>query len=277
MQYTETELSDLIKSVEMEFAAHLAKSEPTDLLAKSEDAPEKEESEEKPKEESKEESHEEPKKEEGHEEEHKEEGDAPKFEGKEDAPEKEAAPESKEEGEAQPESHDEESHGYDDEDMEHMHKMYSSMKKGELKAHHDCIKGCLDAHKQEGMEMQKSEEIPAIEVPEVKNEQVELLKSELSTAQAEKEDLKKSLDMVTEILAKMVKKTVPSAKAVTTLDVIEKSEPVEKVQSLTKSEITAKLNVAASRPDLAKSDREAINAFYLSQTPNLESISHLLK
>lgn len=44
-------------------------------------------------------------------------------------------------------------HGYDDEDMQHMHSMYSSMSKPELKAHHDCIRKCMD-----GMGLAKCED-----------------------------------------------------------------------------------------------------------------------
>lgn len=267
MEFTETELSDLIKSVEKEFSAH--------LLAKSEEeAPEKKEepSKEEPKEEKKEEHKEEPK-EESHKEESKEEGE--KHEGEKEE-HKEVPKEEAHEEEA-PE-HDEDSHGYDDEDMEHMHKMYSSMSKGELKAHHDCIKKCLDGHK-EGAPMAKSEVTEAIEIPSVNLEEVALLKSEFEAVKAEKEKLQKNLDVATEFLTKLVKKTVPASKAITSLEVINKNEASNEdaYKTLSKSEITAKLNKAASNPSLAKSDRDLINAFYCTSNPNIESISHLLK
>jgi hypothetical protein len=264
MQYTETELSDLIKSVEAEFSAHLS-------LKKSEDFPPKKE---KPEDEEgeKEKSHEEPKEEAAPE---KEEGEKSEGEGEKHAEHEEGE---KPEGEKHEEGHDEDAHDYDDEDMAQMHEMYSSMKKGELKAHHDCIKKCLDAHK-EGPAMEKSEKAAAIEIPAVNNEEIALLKSEVKAEKAKADELKKSLDMVTELLTKMVGKTAPKAKAVTELQVINKSEEVKAndVKSLSKKEVTEKLNKAASRPDLAKSDRDAINAFYLSSNPNIESISHLLK
>lgn len=268
MSYTETELSDLIKSVEKEFSAHLS-------LAKSEGFPEKkeepkdeqpeekEEVKEEPKEESEDESHEAP----------SEEGDEQQEEHSEGPPQE--GEEEHSEGEEMPPSEEGQGHDYDDEDMEHMHKMYSSMHSGELKAHHDCIKNCLDAHK-EGPPMEKSEVTEAIDIPEVKNEEVALLKSEVAAEKEKAEKLQKSLDTVTAILTKMVTKTVPAAKSITSLEVINKSE-LGNDKTLSKSEITAKLTAAASRPDLAKSDRDAINAFYLGTNPNLESISHLLK
>lgn len=136
MQYTETQLSKLIQDVELEFTAHLAKAEEVgNTLAKSEDG---EKPEKKP-----------------------EDGEKkPPFEAKpegEQKPEGEEKPaeEGKPEGEAHPEQHSQgEGHDYDEEDMQHMHKMYMSMSKGELKAHHDAIMKCVSAG--EGM-MGKSE------------------------------------------------------------------------------------------------------------------------
>lgn len=109
-EYTKTELARIIKAVESEFTEQLKKAEST-TMAKSEDG----EKEEKPEKES-------PK-------------DSEEHEHSEKKPEKES------------ESHEdhEDSHDYDDEDMKHMHEMYGSMSKGELKAHHDAVKRCLDA------------------------------------------------------------------------------------------------------------------------------------
>lgn len=283
MQYTEQELNQLIQTVEKEFSEHLAK---TEVLAKSEDSSaiplvkaedEKEENkeeaskeaapehkEEKP--ESKEES-----KEEGHEEKHEEKQEAP--EHKEES--KEAAPEHKEES-ANPDAHD-----YDDEDLDHMHQMYTSMSKGELRAHHDTIKKCMDSHKSASAEqpMEKSEKETTIEVPVIVNtKETELLKSEVEAHKAKAISLQKSLDTVSEILTKLVKKSAPQGKAITSVEALAKSEaPKAEEKTLSKQEITEILTKKASDPTLKKSDRDAINDFYLGNNTKIERISHLLK
>lgn len=301
MQYTEKELSKLIEDVEKEFTTHLAKAEEefnasklakseeesaapvvdgTETLAKAED--------DKPadKPEEKKEEKEEPKSEEKPAAEAKEgEGDKPaaeapaKEEGKEAAPAEEAAAPAADEG-----------HGYDDEDLEHMHKMYSSMSKAELKAHHDAIKNCLDAcgsvekcgEESAPAPMAKSEETSVEVKAEVKAEEkpaeeVELLKSEISAKSAKVEELQKNLDVVTEFLTKLfAKKPAPAGKAITNLDAIQKSEGGKEEKTLTKSEITTILAKKAADPSLTKSDREAINAYYLNGA-SIDKISHLLK
>jgi hypothetical protein len=110
MQYTESQLTQLIADVEKEFTAHLAKAEDAGeaTLAKAEE--EKEHTEEK--------------------EEHKE------GEPKEDKPEGHQAETSEEAPKADA------GHDYDDQDMSHLHQMYMSMSEGERKVHHDAIMKC---------------------------------------------------------------------------------------------------------------------------------------
>lgn len=278
MKYSENELLALIADVEKEFTTHLVKAEKdlTSKLAKSEDSekPEPKEEKEEPKEESKEESKEAPAKEESKEFPAKEESkEAPQEEGKE------AAPEQTEQAPEQEKSADD--HGYDSDDLEHMHKMYSSMSKGELKAHHDSVRKALDGHmaKCGDMSMVKSETETSIQIkPEViiENPELGLVKSELEAQKVKNEELKKNLDAVQEILTKLVKK-VPQGKAVTTLEAITKNEgATTETKELSKSEIKEKLFKQASNPDLKKSDREAINGFLLNGA-NINTISHLLK
>jgi hypothetical protein len=327
MQYTEKELAKLIEDVEKEFTAHLSKSEESFKLAKSEDG------EAKPKDKKKDEKS--------------------KDEGQE---EEKPAAEAKPEGEA--EAHGDEGHDYDDEDMEHMHKMYRSMSKGELKAHHDAIMKCIEPgdapHGAEGPVSGASKEqdeiakgglspeqikaklkkadgcggeissnepkgSPGAKSPASKDqknlddlEKVETGKieanapkgspgsqspaskdqknlsnmeksmektevTEVQLLKSENESLKKNFEAVTEFLTKLVKKTAPAGKAITSLDVVAKSEGNREEQSLTKSEINAILLRKSSDPSLQKSDREAINSYYLSGQANINSISHLLK
>lgn len=290
MQYTEKELKELIKAVETEFTSHLAKAEVSAQpapLAKAEDeskedkAPEKE-SEAPAKEESKEEK--------APEAEGKEE--APAAEAKEgEAPEKEEAP--AEAKEAAPAPAADEASGYDAEDIAQMDAMYMSMSKAELLAHHDSCVRALDAIGAEhthaapaapaaeaaapaapaaeidkcgDMSMQKSEANP----------ELELAKSEAAANKAKVEELQKSLDTVSEFLTKLVKK-VPQGKAITSMEQIAKSETAAgEEKQLSKSEITSILSKKAADPTLSKSDREAINAYYLNQS-NINTISHLLK
>lgn len=354
MQYTETQLTKLIEDVEREFTSHLAKAEDSNApLAKAE------------------------------------EGDKKPFEKKPE--DKEAAPEAKPEAEAKPEEGAPEAkpeegkapeaaavapagpaadapgapaaeHDYDQEDLNHLEKMYMSMSEGERKVHHDAIMKCagsgcgsapsqpmiqkseLNAHPENapspkdnakamdndpangGIEGQEPHNSPGAKSPasdsngakinkseaarrnggkiEAGNEpkgspgakspaskeqgtasmekselgtETELLKSELSTVNAKYDDLKKNFDAVAAFLTKFVeKKPAPAAKAVTSLDVIAKSEGANEEVPLNKAEIDSKLLAKSQDVKTSKSDRDAINAFYLGSN-DIKGISHLLK
>jgi hypothetical protein len=287
MQYTEIELKELIKAVETEFSAHLAKAEVSaqpETLAKAEG----EKKEEKPSEEKEAPAKEEP----------KEEKEAPKAEDKKDeAPAKEegeAAAPAKEEAAAPAAeeapvapSADEGASGYDAEDIAHMDAMYMSMSKAELLAHHDSCVRALDAIGAEhthaapaapAAEAPAAPAAPAGDMSMAKSEanpELELAKSEAAAEKAKSEQLQKSLDTVTEFLTKLVKK-VPQGKAITQYEQVAKSESAESEKELSKSEINSKLLAKSADPKLSKSDRDAINAYYLNQS-NVSTISHLLK
>lgn len=287
MQYTEKELAALVATVEKEFNAELAKAEAdigaaastveTATPATEEKLAKAEKEEKAPKEESSEEKA--PKKAPaGHEDKADEAaGEEPEAgHAKESDPahaEDQAAEEHKEEHNDAKEDHCD----YDDEDMEEMHKMYSSMSKAECKAHHDACRKALDGHGMQKcgeMSMEKSEVIE-VKVDEKKPEEVTLLKSEVEAEKAKNAELKKSFDLVSDILTKLVKKSVPQGKAITSLDTIAKSEVAKEEKTLTKSEITAILK-KKDYSTLTKSDRDAINAFYLGNG-NVNSINHLLR
>lgn len=302
MQFDDKYVAQLIKDVEREFADHLAKSEET-KLAKSEEAnesaPQVDETvvtstkteeqplvkaEEEKKDEKKEEKPAE-KKDEKSDEKPAEQEAAKPAEDKQEAP-KEDAPAAEEKPAAEAAPAGDEACDYDEEDIAHMEQMYASMSKSELKAHHDAIRKCLDSQQAEqapaapemdkcgDMSMAKSEENTSTE--NKPNQEVELLKSELEAQKTKSEELKKSLDAVSEFLTKLVKKTAPQGKAITSMDVIAKSESAPESKELSKSEITAILAKKAAEPSLSKSDREAINNFYLNGG-SVNSISHLLK
>jgi len=255
--YSKEEFQAMVADLESEFM-NLMKSEQeaAQPLAKSEEAPKEEK-----KEEEKEESKEEPKAE-AKPEEKKEE---PKAEEKKDEEKKE----------------DDESHGYDDEDMEEMSKMYSSMSKGELKAHKESVEKCWMGKCGEMTQMTKSEETSA--QPEVKAEETKpseestLLKSELDSVKKENEALKKNVEgLVAAINTYVTKKQAPVRKAITDIEFVKKSEEGSEEKKLTKSEIDSILAKKAQDPKTSVQDRAAINSFYLTNA-GVDKIAHLLK
>jgi len=294
MQYTETQLSKLIEDVEREFTAHLVKAEETATevvaevaveapLVKAEDGEKPEKKEAKPDEKA-------PEAEKKPEAEAKPEGEAKAAVPGEEAPAPSA--EAKPEGEAAPDAPAEagaEGCDYDAEDLAHMEKMYASMSKGELKAHHDVIARlakCGDmapgqAPAQESAPMAKSEEIKPVEVKAevtAPAQEVDLLKSELNESKSKLETLQKQFDGVAAFLTKLVeKKGPPAAKAITSLDVVEKSESANEEKPLAKNEIHSILCKKTAEPSLAKSDRDAINVYYAGGQVDIKGISHLLK
>lgn len=299
MQYTENELAKLIETVEKEFTVHLNKAEqlaksegaansaaPAPLAKAEDEKPEKKADESKPEDKKDEKSAE-------------SKDEAPKGDEKAAAPAAEAKPDAKEDGapaapaaEGAPAAAGAgEACDYDEEDLQHMHKMYSSMSKGELKAHHDSVRRALDSsgmQKCGDMSMSKSEDTstakPAdakpIEVtPEVINETKteDVLKSELAKANEKVAQLEKTQSVLQEFLTKLVGKTAaPKGKAITEVAAIAKSEGADEVKELSKSEVTQVLMKKASDPSLSKADREAINSYYLGER-NFNTISHLLK
>lgn len=303
MQYTEQELLQLVKNLETEFSAHIAEvtgaAQPASL-AKAEDekpAEKKPESkEEAPKAESKE-----PKAEESKEEKPK---DAP-AEGKQEAKPEGEAPAAPAASDAEPTGEapvapaaDEGASGYDAEDIAQMDAMYMSMSKAELLAHHDSCVRALDAQGAEHTHAAPAqpaapaapaqEAAPAAPAPEMDkcgemnmgkseaNVELELAKSEAAASKAKADELQKNLTGIQEFLTQLVKK-VPQGKAITSLEQVSKSEAgAGEVKELSKSEITQKLMLKAADPKLEKTDRDAINAFYLNQA-NFNTISHLLK
>jgi hypothetical protein len=124
-----------------------------------------------------------------------------------------------------------------------------------------------DAHGEEiNKSMEKSE-----------NTETDLLKSELVAKDMELAQLKKNFDAVQEFLTKLVRKTAPQGKAITSLDVIAKSEVVSDEKPLTKGEIHEVLKKKTADPLLKSEDRDIINKYYLSGQVNINSIGHLLK
>jgi hypothetical protein len=281
--YTDIELKKILGEVEREFNTHLVKKEEESKtsLAKSEDKPFPPKGEKKPeeKEEDKEEKKPEGEKEPEGEEEPKE------AEGEQHVPAAEG--EAHAEGEKQPEGQPndqaaagDEGHGYDEEDMQHMQKMYMSMSKSELKAHHDACRMALDSQGMQkcgDMGMAKSENLTVIDVKiPVLEAETALLKSELSAEKAKTADLQKKVELAGQFMAQLAaKKSAPKGKAIENLEVIQKSDEIKVPKTFTKAEVSSILNEKVKDSSLTKSDRDAINAYYLG-SKDIKLVSHLL-
>ena len=279
--YTDVELMQILGEVEKEFSTHLAKAEDQAKLAsltKSEGKPfppkkdEKKPEDKKPEDSSKEM----PKEKEG-EKPNESVGEERNSDDHSEQHSQEKPEDKRDEGMSQ---HSDSDHGYDQDDMDHMHKMYMSMSKAELKLHHDSCRAALDSQGMEkcgDMGMAKSEKLASIEVkiPALEAETV-LLKTELSAEKAKTADLQKKVDLATEFMAKLAaKKSAPQGKAITSLDVIAKSDDSKEEKSYTKNEVTSILAKKSADPSLSKSDRDAINEYYLGSR-NIKLVRHLL-
>jgi hypothetical protein len=165
---------------------------------------------------------------------------------------------------------------YTEEDYKTVDDLYGSMSKSEIEAHYSSIKRVMfgDESEEKSEDMAKSED-------SVK--ETDMIKAEISTVKAENEELKKSVETMTELLNKLFNsgKKAPTQKAITGIDYIAKSEESETgskgldISKMSKSEITSKLK-SVNYAELSKSDRECINDFYLNNG-SVEKIKHLIK
>jgi len=169
---------------------------------------------------------------------------------------------------------------YDKQDFVEMDELYSSMTKSEAQAHFDSVSKIVSPIevKTEEVKIEKSEETVETKV----ETESDLFKSEIENVKKENEDLKKNIETLTTALTTYIKgQGAPKQKAITKVKYIAKSEAETKnesgvdVSSLSKSEISSKLSEKAKDRDLKKSDREAINNFYLSNG-SVDQIKHLL-
>jgi hypothetical protein len=282
--YTDVELMKVLESVEKEFNTQLAKAEESKTsLAKSEDKsfPPKDKKPE-DKEKDPKESKESPKEKEG-EKPNESDGEQRNADDHSKDHSQMVQEDKRDDGQSKPSEGD---HGYDDEDMDHMHKMYMSMSKAELKAHHDSVRKALDCHGMQkcgdmAMSMDKSETDTKVEtsievkIPDLTKEH-SLLKSELDAEKSKTAELQKKVDLATEFMAKLAaKKSAPQGKAITSLDVIAKSDETKEDKSLAKSEVTSILAKKSADPTLSEKDRAAINDYYLG-SKNIQVVKHLL-
>lgn len=198
----------------------------------------------------------------------------------------------------------EESASADSEEFETIDELYASMSKNEIDAHYSSIKKVMLAKSEdEDCEMEKEEhemeeekeehekkekkEDEEKEEHEKKEDEKEMekcgempaaKKSETSSLVQENEELKKNIETLNDLVSKLFSKKAPSQKAITATSFIAKSEETEQasfdISEMSKGEITSKLK-ALNFGSLSKSDRDAINNFYL-QNGSVEKIKHLI-
>lgn len=171
---------------------------------------------------------------------------------------------------------------YDEEDIAEMDKMYSSMSKSEAEAHLESIQRALNVEdtEEETIEKNETEEV-VVETKEEDN----ISKAEVEEIKKENEELKKSIAQLSEALTDHFKKqnSAPKRKAITGIEYIakseesveEKNEEAVDITKLSKSEISTKLNQKIREGKLEKSDKDAINSYYLDNA-ELKTIEHLL-
>jgi hypothetical protein len=178
------------------------------------------------------------------------------------------------------ESAEESSFPYSEQDMQTITSIYSEMSKSEMEAHYNSIKKALFGESTESS-MEKSEEQKVETEKETNEEEISLIKSEIEKTKAENEELKKSLSITESVIQSLfesIKTKAPERKALTGVGYIAKSEEtVEKnidLSKLSKGEITGKLK-GLDYSSLSKSDRDAINDYYLN-SGSVEKIKHLI-
>lgn len=196
----------------------------------------------------------------------------------------------------------------DSEEFETIDDLYASMTKNEIEAHYSSIKKVLMTKSEDESEEEEKEESKEHEEKEKKKdkeheEKEEMEKcGEMSTKKSEEDEdceksespkmsksektlieenkaLKKNLESLNELVSKLFSsKKAPSQKAITATNFIAKSEEFEtegvNVVEMSKNEVTAKLK-ALDFQSLSKSDRDAINNFYL-KNESVEKIKHLI-
>ena len=169
----------------------------------------------------------------------------------------------------------------EEDDFETIEDLYASMNKNEQEAHYKALKSALFEQQQEVEQVIESQEEEVITKSEEIEAEESITKSENEELKTKNEELQKSLNTMNELIEKLFEKgkKAPKRKSITeSYDVIAKSEEQEEegldLSKLSKKEITEKLkNINYS--GLSKSDRSAINNFYL-ENGSVDSIKHLI-
>lgn len=212
------------------------------------------------------------------------------FQKSEDSTEVEAQAEEKETQELaknEDQVSEEDTLGYDEEDIKEMNELYAGMSKSEKEAHYKAIKSVLftgseEDSNEDSNELAKSED-GSIESKESTDNDSEILAKNEELVK-ENEELKKSVGKLVALLTEKVKKgAAPKQKAITEIQYMKKSEEevIDEtnndvdVSTLSKAEITAKLREKSRSSDLKKSDRDRINAYMFDEI-GIDKIKDLL-
>lgn len=167
--------------------------------------------------------------------------------------------------------------GYNEEEIQELETIYSSMTKAEAEIHYKTLKKSLFGQESEEETEEQSEEAEEIQAPTEsfeKSEKEIVLSTQNEQLVKENEELKKSLEEVKTHIQNFVTRQAPQRKAITDIEVLRKTEE-QAPKELTKSEIDSKLKSKVRESSLSKSDRDAINNYYLFNG-STESIRHLL-
>lgn len=173
--------------------------------------------------------------------------------------EEEEKKEEKEEGEDEP---------YTKEEIEELYRLYSALSDRERQIHKEILEKCGE------IKVAKSEQLQYEQI--LKSE----LKQEIEQLKKENAELKKSLNELVGRLLNAIQKNPPVRK---TFNVLTKNEDSiggqdkTDIEKLSKSEIAEILKNKAASFTLSKSDREAINKYFITGQKDISLIKHLLK
>lgn len=181
---------------------------------------------------------------------------------------KHLTPDSKENQITKSNTSKENSSEYNEEELGTIEELYKSMDKNEVEMHYNSLKKAMFGDSKVETDMKKSEESKS-------EEETKMLKSE-------NEELKKTLDKLTQIVTKVFSKNpeAPKQKAITSMEVVKKSEEETKIESkdfskISKEEINKTLTAKIRSGKIEKNDKEAINNFIINNG-SIELIKHLL-
>jgi len=168
-------------------------------------------------------------------------------------------------------------HGYDEGEMEELHKIYSEMDKSELSLHKEMLDRARNGGESDNSEVSSNSgdaEMEKSEKTHVTIKQGKLLKSEVRSLKERNKSLEKSMAKLLTVVEGYVTSRAPARKAITEIGVLGKSE-ISNSKQYNKSEIITILDTKTKEASLSKSDRDAINN-YCSGKGSVEQIKHLL-
>lgn len=157
---------------------------------------------------------------------------------------------------------------YTPEEIEELYRLYSALSDREREIHKEILEKCGE------MKVVKSEQLKYEQI--LKSE----LKQEIEQLKKENAELKKSLNELVSRLLSAIQKNPPVRKTFSVLTKNEDSisgQDKTDIEKLSKSEIAEILKHKAASFTLSKSDREAINKYFITGQKDINLVKHLLK